>query len=337
MVRTLFTLMRFLATLSFLLAIPAVGPAFGSPPAQPPNGSEAGSVAGRLSDIERIMWERDARSIPALREQASKDADEKVRARALGALTLLRDTGAPTVYFERLSSDPSPRVRRAAADAIGTLGIPTDRIDRLTGPLQKDADPMVRAECARAIGRLGSRAAVGNLMFAVTADPSPEVRSLAAEALSRLRAAEAEPILTNSARQDRSPTVRARAVRALAEIAPGSSLPLFRDLWKEVGEPELRREAYRGLLLTPERPLWIEEGLRDADTSIRFSAIRAWTSRLAAMPPETRLPRTSTDIVRLEALLKDSARGIREISRQALETLGYKVRPDGFAYSIDDR
>ena len=328
--------MRTLPALAFLLAFPAAGPAFAAPAAQPAAGGEV-SLAERLSEIERIMWERDAQSIPALREQASKDADEKVRARALGALTLLRDTGARMVYLERLSSDPSPRVRRAAADAIGTLGIPPDRIDRLSGPLQKDTDPMVRAECARALGKLGSRAALGTLMYAVAVDPSPEVRSLAAEALSRLRAAEAEAILTTSARQDRSPMVRVQAVRALAEVAPGSSLPLFRDLWKEAADPELRLEAYRGLLRTAEGTRWIEEGLRDADVSIRFSALRAWTSRLATAPPGTRFSRTSTDVVRLDTLLKDPARGIREFSRQALEKLGYKVRPDGFAYTIDDR
>jgi len=328
---------RIPVALAFLLAFPAAGPAFAAPAVHPAAGGEVVSLAERLSGIERIIWERDARSIPALREQASKDTDEKVRARALGALTLLRDTGAPKVYLERLSSDPSPRVRRAAADAIGTLGIPTDRVDRLSGPLQKDTDPMVRAECARALGKLGSRTAIGNLLYAVTIDPSPEVRSLAAEALSRLRAAEAAPILTTSALQDRSPTVRVQAVRALAEIAPGSSLSLFRDLWKEAADPDLRLEAYRGLLRTAERTRWIEEGLQDADISIRFSALRAWTSRLATTIPGTRFSRTSTEVVRLERLLKDPARGIREISRQTLEKLAYKVRPDGFAYAIDDR
>lgn len=330
--------MRIPASLAFLLAVSAAGPAFAAPPAARQNaGGDVVSLAESLSGIERIMWERDARSIPALRELASKAADEKVRARALGALTLLRDKGAPTVYLERLTSDPSPRVRRAAADAIGTLGIPPDRIDRLSGPLQKDTDPMVRAECARALGKLGSRATVGILMYAVTIDPSPEVRSLAAEALSRLRAAEAEQILATAARQDRSPIVRVQAVRALSEVAPGSSLPLFRDLWKEDADPELRLEAYRGLLRTAEGTRWIEEGLRDANVSIRFSALRAWASRLVKAPPGTRLSRTSADVVRLETLLKDPVRGIREFCRQALEKLGYKVRPDGFAYSIDDR
>jgi hypothetical protein len=323
---------------AFLLALSAVEPAFAAPPAARQDaGGGVVTLAERLSGIERIMWERDARSIPALRELAAKDADEKVRARAVGALTLLRDTGAPKVYLERLSSDPSPRVRRAAADAIGTLGIQPDRIDRLSGPLQKDPDPMVRAECARALGKLGPRSAVGPLMYAVTVDPSPEVRSLAAEALSRLRATEAEAILSTSARQDRSPLVRVQAVRALSEVAPGASLPLFRDLLKEDTDPELRLEAYRGLLRTSEGTRWIEEGFRDTDASIRFSALRAWSSRLVNAPPGTRSSRTSADVARLETLLKDPARGIREFCRQELEKRGYKVRPDGFAYSIDDR
>lgn len=329
--------MRILPALAFLLAVPAVGPAYAAPAVQPSAEGEAASLAERLSGIERIMWERDAGSIPALRELASKDRDEKVRARALGALTLLRDTGAPMVYLERLSGDPSPRVRRAAADAVGTLGIPPDRIERLSGPLQKDTDPMVRAECARALGKLGSTAVAGILMYVVAADPSPEVRSLAAEALSRLRAVEASAVLSTSAREDRSPTVRAQAVRALAEIAPDASLSLFRDLWKETADPELRLEAYRGLLRSAEGIRWTEEGLQDTDVSIRFTALQAWTSRLAAMPSGTRFSRTSIDVVRLETLLKDPARGIREFSRKTLETLGYKVRPDGFAYSIDDR
>lgn len=328
---------RTLPALAFFLAFPTAGPAFAAPAAPPAAGGEIASLAERLSGIERIMWERNARSIPALRTMASKDPDGKVRARALGALTLLRDTGAPMVYLDRLSSDPSPRVRRAAADAIGTLGIPPDRIERLSGPLQKDTDPMVRAECARALGKLGSRAAVGTLMYAVAVDPSPEVRSLAAEALSRLRAAEAGPILATSAREDPSQTVRVQAVRALAEISPVSSRGLFESLWRETADPDVRLEAYRALLRSADVSRWVEEGLGNTEVSIRFLALRAWFSRIAAHPEEIRPPRFSAEVVRLGNFLKDPARGIREFSRQSLEKLGFKVRPDGFAYSIDDR
>ena len=331
------TTVRTLPALAFFLALPAAGPVYASPPEPPAAGGEAVSTAERLSGIERIMWERDARSIPALRKQASEDADENVRARALGALTLLRDTGAPMVYLERLSTDPSPRVRRAAADAIGTLGIRPDRIDRFFGTLRTDTDPMVRAECARTIGKLGSTAAVGILIYSLAIDPSPEVRSLAAEALSRLRAAEAEAVLANSAREDRSPTVRLRAVRALAEISPVSSRGFFEALWRETTDPDVRLEAYRALLRSPDGSRWVEEGLGNAEVSIRFLALQAWFSRIAELPREAPLQRSSVEIVRLGDFLKDSARGIREFSRQSLEKLGYKVRRDGFAYTIDDR
>ncbi|GAB4241131.1 MAG: hypothetical protein OHK0028_19520 [Deltaproteobacteria bacterium] len=330
--------MRAGISLPLLLALFAAAPAPGAD--APRAGRAAGdsaAVADRLSAIERIMWERDTRAVAELRERAKNDPDEKVRERAIGALTLLGDKGAGSIFLLRLSSDPAARVRRAAADAIGVLSIPPDRPDRLTAPLRKDADPLVRAECARTLGKLGVRAAAGNLMYAVAADPSAEVRSLAAGALLRLGAAEAEGVLTTAARTDGSPMVRVQAVRALAEVVPGSSLPLFRDLWKESAEPELRLEAYRGLLRTAEGARRIEEGLADADVSIRLTALRAWTDRLAASPPGARYSRASPDVSRLESLLKDPARGIREFSRLALEKLGYKVRPDGFAYAIDDR
>jgi len=329
--------MRILAALTLFLAFSGGGAVSAAPAAQPSGGGEEESVAERLSGIERIMWDRDARSIPFLRERASKDADEKVRERALGALTLLRDTAAPRIYMERLSSDPSPRVRRAAADAIGTLGIPPDKADRLSGPLQKDPDPMVRAECARALGKLGGRAAVGNLIYALAADPSPEVRALAAEALFRIRAEESEGVLATAARQDRSPAVRLHAVRALAEISPVSSRSLFETIWKEGADPDLRLEAYRALLRSRDGNRWAEEGLGDGEVSVRILALRTWFSRITPPASDGRLARNSHEVVRLEGYLRDPARGIREFSRQALEKLGYKTRPDGFAYKIDDR
>src|SRR5512139_3095169 len=124
-----------------LLAVPILLLATATPllPADAPRPAEAtregnAAVGERLARIERILWERDAGSIPTLREWAAKDASDRVRERALGALVTLRDAKAPRVYFDRLASDPSPGVRRAAADAVGTLAIPVDRADRLSSP-----------------------------------------------------------------------------------------------------------------------------------------------------------------------------------------------------------
>jgi hypothetical protein len=248
------------------------------PPAGTVRGGSA-AIAERLARIERILWERDAGAVPTLREWAARDDSDRVRERSVGALVTLRDTRDPRVYFERLASDPSPRVRRAAADAIGTLGIPVDRPDRLSTPLRKDPDPMVRAECARAIGKTGDRRAFTFLLIALVQDPSPEVRALSAESLMRLRVVESVDVLKSTARNDRSLLVRVYAIRALAGIAPNGSADLFQAIWEQAAEPELRLEAFEGLLQTTWAKDWIGAGLKDSDPKIRSRASRVEGSR----------------------------------------------------------
>lgn len=303
-------------------------------PATPAAPASRGDAADRLARIERAMWERDDGEIPSLREWAAGDGNERVRERAVGALTLLRDMGSRMLFFDRLSADASPAVRRAAADAIGTLGIPVDRIDRLTGPLQKDPDVMVRAECARAIGRIGARQAAGILIYALAGDPSPEVRALSAEALARLGAKEGGEILRSAALADGNTVVRLAAVRALRHLSPQESIETFRAVWREGPDTDLRLEAYQGLLATRERSEWIRQGLEEKDPVVRAVAVREWLLMLDLPRRKDRLVRRSGEILMLEGLLKDPAGNIREMSRGVLESLGFKVRATGFSYAI---
>jgi hypothetical protein len=324
-----------------LLAVPVLLLAAASPLLSADVPAPAGTVregsaaiAERLARIERILWERDAGAIPTLREWAARDDSDRIRERAVGALVTLRDTRDPRVYFDRLASDPSPRVRRAAADAIGTLAIPVDRPDRLSSPLRKDTDPMVRAECARAIGRTGDRQSFPYLLIGLGQDPSPEVRALCAEALMALKVVESADVLRNAALQDRSPVVRVYAVRALTAIDPSSSAETFRTVWDQASEPDLRTAAFEGMLRTAGAGAWIEAGLQDKDPRIRYLAFHAWQSRLQGPRPGTRPPRNSGEVLRLETFLKDPLRGIREGARQSLEKLGYRIVETGDVYAI---
>jgi HEAT repeat protein len=327
--------MRSLLAVPFLLLAAAVPllPADAPPAAEATREGNA-AIGERLARIERILWERDAGSIPTLREWAAKDGSDRVRERALGALVTLRDAEAPHVYFDRLASDPSPKVRRAAADGIGTLAIPVDRPDRLSGPLRKDTDPMVRAECARAIGRAKDRQAFPFLLLAVAQDPSPEVRALSAEALMTLKVVESVDVLRNAALQDRSTVVSVYAVRAIAAIDPRSSPETFQTVWDQATDTDLRMAAYEGMLQTSGAPAWIEAGLQDKDPRIRYLAFRAWQARLPPVRPAERPPRNSGEITRLETFLKDPLRGIREGARQALENIGYRIVETGNVYTI---
>jgi len=328
--------------LPFIAADPtAAGRAGDAPPAREETsaprdqGVRARDDAGdRLSRIEQAMWHRDPEAAPLLREWAAGDPNDRVRERSVGALAIIRDPEATPVFLGRLNGDPSAAVRRAAAEAIGLLR-PKVNIERLAEPLRNDADPFVRAECARAIGRIGMTQLGGALLVSLVQDPSQEVRAVAAEAIATLRPREAADVLRAVARQDAAILVRIYAVRALAEISPGPSVSLFRAVWDGPSDPDLRLEAFRGLLLAESGEAWERAGLADEDERVRFLAFREWLSRtVRARAGGGGMP-DGDFAARLEGFLADRVRGIRELAKDQMETLGFRVRSSGFGYAVE--
>jgi HEAT repeat protein len=242
------------------------------------------------------------------------------------------DTGAGDIFLERLASDPSPAVRRAAAEGIGLLKFPGPQL-QLTERLQKDPDPLVRAECARALGRMERKTAAPFLTFALLGDPSPEVRALSAEALARFRAPEAAEALREGMKDD-DPLVRLYSIRGLVESNPSSSASLFRQVWDTTDDPEMRAEAFRGLLVSDDFDKWRETGLSDKDERVRFLALREWLSRLSRRKGGTQVLDAGVTSL-IESFLSDPARGIQELAKSFLEKQGYSIRPSGFRYIID--
>ncbi len=298
---------------------------------QPPACDRTLNPCERLSWVEQVMSNRDREAIPHLRAMAVDDAHERVRERSLGALVVLGDTGASSLFLGRLSGDPSPAVRRAAAEGIGLLNIPVPP-DRLTEPLRKDSNPLVRAECARAIGRTVQKQAGPMLMIALLQDPSPEVRALCAEALAGLKTQWGVEALKHAA-QDEDPIVRLYILRGLVEFSPSDAAPLFKEVWDTTRDPELRIEAFRGLLGSREGSKWSESGLSDRDERIRFLSLREWLSRLN-LDPLNHYTRNNGYILRIEPFLADPSRGIRELAKGYLEKLGFTVRQSGFVYIL---
>ncbi len=301
----------------------------------PARTAESDDAGARLSRIEQAMWNRDPKALPRLREWAAKDPDDRVRERSVGALALLGDAQATPVFLGLLAGDPAAAVRRAAAEAIGLLRSAVD-VRRLADALQKDRDPFVRAECARAMGRLGGSAAAAPLLVSVVQDPSPEVRALAAAALSGLRSPAAADVLGAVAVRDDAVLVRIYAVRTLADISPGPSASLFRTVWEGTSDADLRLEAFRGLLLAEGGDAWERLGLSDADERVRFLAFRSWLGRAREAHARDFGARPDPDLeARLETFLADRVRGIRELAREQLESLGVRVRPSGFGYTVE--
>lgn len=294
---------------------------------------DPGEAADRLARIEQAMWSRDAAIVPAIREWAAADPDERVRERSLGAIALLGDAGGRTTVLERLEKDPSPRVRRAAVEAVWILKL-TGTAASLTAAYERDPDPYVRAECARALGRTGQRQGAPVLLSRLVNDRSPEVRALTAEALSLLAVAEALPLLRIAASRDPSPLVQISAARTLAEAGDAGSQGLFKDLWETTPDADLRVEAFRGLLRSAAPGDWIPVGLSDGDDRVRFLAFEQWLAR--TVPKEKAIGRRDGVTLKLEAFLADPLPGIRELARKALEKNHFRVRPSGLKFVIED-
>lgn len=318
----------FAVPFAVLVALGAGTPACGAPP---PPCDRTLSTCERLPWVEQILSARDRKAIPDLRAVAAEDAHERVRERSLGALVTLGDTGAPSLFTDRLSSDTSPAVRRAAAEGIGLLNIRVSQAI-LAGPLRKDSNPLVRAECARAIGRTARAEAATAVVVSLLEDPSAEVRALSAEAIANLKTEWGTEVLKQAA-QDKSPIVRLYVIRGLADSAPNAAVPLFLEVWETTTDPEARIEAFRGLLQSGNSNKWSESGLLDRDERIRFLSLRKW---IHENPGKPRGGKWQDDPLasRIEPFLSDSSRGIRELAKGYLESLGFGVRPSGFHYVI---
>ena len=110
--------------------------------------------------LDRQFTGAPQRYAPALRDSATGDADERVRAFSTRVLGKLKDPALAGLY-EQLLADKSPFVRQNAAWALGELAAVED-------------------------GRTAARRAVAELRQARSRDPAPDVRSAAKGALARL-------------------------------------------------------------------------------------------------------------------------------------------------------
>jgi len=112
-------------------------------------------------------------------------------------------------------NDQDPRVRAAAAEALGELG-DESAIEALGKALAKDSDSDVRESVADALGEMGSPNSV-QVLRAGLKDSDEDVRAAVVDALGEVGGAEAERVL-RQALADQDEDVRDAAVAALAKL-----------------------------------------------------------------------------------------------------------------------
>lgn len=170
-----------------------------------------------------------------------------------------------------LASDPNPRQRAYAAEAIGEF-LAAPGVDAVASAIERDADPTVRAAAASALGRLnddgrgalskalgdvdarvklsalGSATRV-NAFADVTAvakllgDADATVRRRATEALGALNAKDAVDGLVALAKNDPDPNVRNAACHTLGALGDARARAVLEDLAKTDVDQLVRGQA----------------------------------------------------------------------------------------------
>ena len=205
----------------------------------------AADLVGLLKDADETVRCRAAEALgriadpsttPALAAELD-GATPRVReaaARALGAFGPAAGDAIPALA--RLLQDPEESVRRAAGEAVGRVGpLPDGATATLVEGLAS-RDTLVRAQTAEALGDIGEGAADAAPALAdALSNGTDHVRAKAAEALGKIGETAAEvavPVLVRALR-DKDNWVSALAAEALGEMgeAAGEALPaLVRSL-----------------------------------------------------------------------------------------------------------
>lgn len=182
-----------------------------------------------------------------------RDKDDDVRK---FAIELISDAGGREYgdrLVERLTDDPNPNVRGAAAKALGDLGC-REALPQLVAAL-KDME-WVRFTVLEALCRLGDEEAVEPILGLLT-DPSPATRRSAIETLGAIGSPRAsEALLAHLGKADRDD--RAIALVSLLRIGvplPGDGYPeeLLGIFLDDDEEWEDRVTALRGLVSVADR------------------------------------------------------------------------------------
>lgn len=150
-------------------------------------------------------------------------ARAEVRAAACWLLGVLAAPGAVLPLHSALH-DADPRVRQAAARALGELGDVTST-RALLDALERETVGEVRCAVVYALGLLGDERALEPLLLVLRGTgEQAQTRAMAAEALADLRLARAiDPLI--AALSDPEPQVRFFTVFALGEIGDERALP----------------------------------------------------------------------------------------------------------------
>lgn len=237
--------------------------------------SAVATEAERAGDRASAGVEREG-PLPGGDARPAPDAAAGAEARAMGAI----EQAGPDVAeaLTRLLRDPEPKIRAAAAHALGEREA-RESVPELIAALE-DPVSSVRENAAYALGKIEDPAAVEALGERLSSDRSDDVREVAAWALGETEDVRAVAALVAALDEATDRRLRARIVRALGETRQPAALPVLdsmligRDSW--LGREALEAVARIG---TPAAKAVLVRALTSPDPEVRSMAVRALGGR----------------------------------------------------------
>ncbi|MCK5798519.1 MAG: HEAT repeat domain-containing protein [Deltaproteobacteria bacterium] len=207
--------------------------------------------------------------------------DQKLRARGVWALAIVRPLGSKALLLKR-AHDPAPRVRQAAILAIATLRLPG--ATKLLRRALKDPKKEVRRAVLRALPHLGRDALA--ILRDVARGRSLDLRLLALRGLGSLGGSRAQKLLRSIARSARGMTrlLAAEELLRLGDVV-GSRLLIHFVLHSPHRGLRLQAIATLGRDKSCHGEKALRRLLRARNTHLRAAAMRALTQRSTLSHP----------------------------------------------------
>ena len=255
-------------------------------------------VAGRLRAAKALSEKPSPKAIAALHRCLAKDAFWGV---AAACASELGGIGGPEALAALKAGikHAHPKVRRAAASALGGFPLNKDAFDALAWPAAGDASWFVQAAALHSLGWLRLPEAQGILLESLKTDSwNNVIRQAALEGLGHLKDEKLLPLFMEWSAPGKSVYARQSAIGALAEAGEG----------KEAVRDQL------SLILDSERDLSIAGSAMSALSSLGDPAGASAISRAGARQADPSFRRRAEDAA--EAL-RDSKKGrLEELSKQ---------------------
>ena len=182
------------------------------------------------SMVGSIAQHSDPAADQALERFLATNQPQSVRQRATSAMQWRGQRGFG-ILKNLIGNDPDERVRERAVSALSNMR-ETEALDLLLSLARTDPNPRVRQQAISALSRKPGATVIPVLSKAIESDPDPQVKYRAISTLSSLQDGAGVPVLIQLVKGTQNPEIRKRAMNSLENSRDPRAVSFFEDILK---------------------------------------------------------------------------------------------------------